>query len=178
MIIFFIESLYSSKSLYLEVDPNNTIFDVLKKHKLIDLEYLERSYKENKKMHCYDEDDLSSIEPFDIYLKNHPNLLVKNYDMFKSFRDNNIKEYTVLKYDNYPFEMMGGGFFDNIKDEIDYNIGFDLSLIKRDELNVNLIHFDKNMTNSENYGYILIILKSMLSADFMLLMTSIFSENI
>ena len=153
MIIFFIESLYTSKSLYLEVDPNNTIFDVLKKHKLIDLEHLERSYKENKKMHCYDEDDLSSIEPFDIYLKNHPKLLVKNYDMFKSFRDNNIKEYTVLKYTDHPFEMMGGGFLDNIKDEIDYNIGFDLSLIKRDELNVNLIHFDKNMTNSENYGY-------------------------
>ena len=28
-----------------------------------------------------------------------------------------------------------------------------MSLIKRDELNVNLIHFDKNMTNSENYDF-------------------------
>ena len=152
MIIFFIESLYTSKSIYLEVDPNDTIFDVLKKHKLIYLYMLKGSYNERKK-HYYDEDDLSSIEPFDIYLKNHPNLLVKDYDMFKSFRDNNIKEYTVLKYNKNPFITLLGGAIDNIKNESDYNIGFDLSLIKRDELNVNLIHFDKNMTNSENYGY-------------------------
>ena len=152
MIIFFIESLYTSKSIYLEVDPNDTIFDVLKKHKLIYLYMLKGSYNERKK-HYYDEDDLSSFEPFDIYLKNHPNLLVKDYDMFKSFRDNNIKEYTVLKYNKNPFITLLGGAIDNIKNESDYNIGFDLSLIKRDELNVNLIHFDKNMTNSENYGY-------------------------
>ena len=152
MIIFFIESLYTSKSIYLEVDPNDTIFDVLKKHKLIYLYMLKGSYNERKK-HYYDEDDLSSFEPFDIYLKNHPNLLVKDYDMFKSFRDNNIKEYTVLKYNKNPFITLLGGAIDNIKNENDYNIGFDLSLIKRDELNVNLIHFDKNMTNSENYGY-------------------------
>ena len=38
-------------------------------------------------------------------------------------------------------------FFDNVKDE------FDTSLIKRDELNVNLIHFDLNITNKENYVY-------------------------
>ena len=38
-------------------------------------------------------------------------------------------------------------FFDNVKDE------FDISLIKRDELNVNLIHFDLNITNKENYVY-------------------------
>jgi hypothetical protein len=125
----------------------------------------------------FDKDDLSSFEPFDIYLKNHPNLLVKNYDMFKSFRDNNIKEYTVLKYDDNPFEFSGGGFFDNIKDEIDYNIGFDLSLIKRDELNVNLINLEKNLTTSENMGYFN-NLKVVVAGGFMLLMTSIFSENI
>ena len=32
-------------------------------------------------------------------------------------------------------------------------LGFDLNLLKRRELNINLIHFDKNMTNPENYGY-------------------------
>ena len=32
-------------------------------------------------------------------------------------------------------------------------IGFDLNLIERHELNVNLIHFDSNMTNPENYKY-------------------------
>ena len=46
-----------------------------------------------------------------------------------------------------------GACIDNIKEEADINIGFDLSLLKRDELNVNLIHFDSRMTNSENYGY-------------------------
>ena len=33
------------------------------------------------------------------------------------------------------------------------NIGFDMNLIKRDELLLNLIHFDFNMTNEENYKY-------------------------
>ena len=44
-----------------------------------------------------------------------------------------------------------GGAIDNIKDEIDLNI--DMKYIKRDELYVNLIHFDLKMINSENYGY-------------------------
>ena len=58
-----------------------------------------------------------------------------------------------MKYGSNPFDISGVDFIDNIKNEIDLNLGFDMSLIKRDELNVNLIHFDKNMTNSENYGY-------------------------
>jgi hypothetical protein len=58
-----------------------------------------------------------------------------------------------LEYDSNPFDISGVGFIDNIKNKIDLNLGFDMSLIKRDELNVNLIHFDKNMTNSENYDF-------------------------
>lgn len=58
-----------------------------------------------------------------------------------------------MEYDSNPFDISGVGFIDNIKNEIDLNLGFDMSLIKRDELNVNLIHFDKNMTNSENYDF-------------------------
>ena len=50
-----------------------------------------------------------------------------------------------------------GGAIDNLKDEaktpIAKKIGFDMNLLKRDELNINLIHFDSNMTNKENYGY-------------------------
>ena len=50
-----------------------------------------------------------------------------------------------------------GGCIDNLKEEsktpIAKNIGFDMNLIKRDELNINLIHFDYNMTNEENYKY-------------------------
>ena len=44
-------------------------------------------------------------------------------------------------------------WMDNIIEEENKDIGFDLSLLKRNELYVNLIHFDKNMTNPENYGY-------------------------
>ncbi len=44
-------------------------------------------------------------------------------------------------------------WMDNIIEEENKDIGFDLSLLKRNELHVNLIHFDKNMTNPENYGY-------------------------
>ena len=58
-----------------------------------------------------------------------------------------------MEYDSNPFDISGVDFIDNIKNEIDLNLGFDMSLIKRDELNVNLIHFDKNMTNSENYDF-------------------------
>lgn len=58
-----------------------------------------------------------------------------------------------MEYDSNPFDISGVGFIDNIKNKIDLNLGFDMSLIKRDELNVNLIHFDKNMRNSENYDF-------------------------
>ena len=58
-----------------------------------------------------------------------------------------------LFYDNNKV----GGYIDNLKEEsetsIAKKIGFDLNLIKRDELRINLIHFDPNMTNKENYEY-------------------------
>ena len=41
----------------------------------------------------------------------------------------------------------------NLEEEQNKDIGFDLSLVKRNELNVNLIHFDKNMRNPENFKY-------------------------
>ena len=52
-----------------------------------------------------------------------------------------------------PKHNLLGGAIDNIKNEIDLDIGFDMKLIKRDELYINLIHFDKSMTNPENYKY-------------------------
>ena len=43
----------------------------------------------------------------------------------------------------------GGGYIDNLKEESKTEkakkIGFDMDLIKRDELNINLIYFDVNM---------------------------------
>ena len=47
----------------------------------------------------------------------------------------------------------GGGYIDNFREELNKSIGFDLNLIKRNELNINLIFFDLNMTNKENYYY-------------------------
>ena len=64
-----------------------------------------------------------------------------------------LKELNIRHIVCLPIYYSPGGCMDNIKEEIDLNIGFDMSLIKRNELYVNLIHFDSNMTNSENYGY-------------------------
>ena len=64
-----------------------------------------------------------------------------------------MKELNIRRIVRLPLEYRPGGFIDNIKEEIDLNIGFDMNLIKRNELNVNLIHFDFNITNAENYEY-------------------------
>ena len=53
---------------------------------------------------------------------------------------------------------IGGASIDNLKDEgidpiIAKNVGFDMNMIKRNELYINLIYFDKNMTNKENFEY-------------------------
>ena len=42
-------------------------------------------------------------------------------------------------------------FIDNLAEN--KSIGFDLSLLERDKLHVNLIHFDLKIRNKENYGY-------------------------
>ena len=42
-------------------------------------------------------------------------------------------------------------YIDNLVEEEDKDIGFDLSLLKRNELYINLIYFDTNITNGENY---------------------------
>ena len=68
---------------------------------------------------------------------------------FKTIESYNIKNGDKLSIQ----EELDCACIDNIKTEVDLNIGFDMNLIKRNELHVNLIHFDLNMTNSENYGY-------------------------
>ena len=42
---------------------------------------------------------------------------------------------------------------DKLENEKDQEIGFDMNLLNRDKLNVNLIHFDSNITKGENYKY-------------------------
>lgn len=74
----------------------------------------------------------------------------------KQLSEYNIKKNgSISVISSLPIE--GGGYIDNLKEEsnseIAQKIGFNMNLIKRDELNINLIHFDLNMTNGENYRY-------------------------
>ena len=70
-----------------------------------------------------------------------------------------LSDYGIKKGSNIAiiFDSISGAYVDNLKLEsetpIAKNIGFDMNLIKRDELNINLIYFDFNMTNEENYKY-------------------------
>ena len=69
--------------------------------------------------------------------------------------DCNIQEGSMIKFAVY---LVGGSSIDNLKDEgidltIAKKIGFDMNLIKRNELYLNLIYFDKNITNEENFEY-------------------------
>ena len=50
-------------------------------------------------------------------------------------------------------DIIEEAFIDNLYEEENKEIGFDFSLLKRNELYVNLIHFDSKMRNGENYGY-------------------------
>ena len=75
---------------------------------------------------------------------------VIDLDINSKLKDSNIKEYSLLIYNNDPLLIRRyGGPINNIKNEIDLKIGYDM----RNELYVNLIHFDSNITNSENYEY-------------------------
>ena len=94
MIIFFIYKYYTSKSFYLEVNPNETIIEILKKNGLINLENLRKEYD----FRCHE------ISSFDDFLQK----TVYGYDLFKSLNDNNIKEYSVLEYNPEPFLFAGG----------------------------------------------------------------------
>ena len=74
-------------------------------------------------------------------------------------RDKKLSYYEIEEGDciEVSKKCEGGGYIDNLKEESKSEkakkIGFDMNLIKRDELKINLIHFDANMTNGENYRY-------------------------
>ena len=75
--------------------------------------------------------------------------------------DKKLSFYKIKKGDSIEIYFIDddviGGAIDNLKEEsksqIAKNIGFDMNLIKRDELHINLIYFDLKMTNGENYRY-------------------------
>ena len=74
----------------------------------------------------------------------------------KKLSDYKIKNNCIIKIISTDCGP-GAGYIDNLEEEskspIAKKIGFDLNLIKRDQLKINLIHFDYNMTNEENYKY-------------------------
>ena len=67
--------------------------------------------------------------------------------------DKKIESKDEKFYDFDKANVIDECYIDNLKEEEDKDIGFDLSLLKRNELYVNLIHFDTNIINSENYRY-------------------------
>ena len=77
---------------------------------------------------------------------------VKYWIENKTFFEENIKNNSVI-YMRLSNGMRGAGPIDNLMNENAKNIGFDMNLIQRDELYINLIYFDSKMTNKENYIY-------------------------
>ena len=67
----------------------------------------------------------------------------------KEIKTNNNNK--IIDFD--PTKIKKECYMDNLIDEEDKTIGFDLSLLKRNELNVNLIHFDLNIRSKENFEY-------------------------
>ena len=76
---------------------------------------------------------------------------------------NNYQPYIQSNpYHNFPpniyiapdaYKYKEEALIDKFKGKEYKELGFDLNLLKRDELNVNLIHFDKYISNKENYIY-------------------------
>ena len=96
------------------------------------------------------DDDDSDIDfkniKHDVYIEGETTYSNQNNNSAHNFVDDDdlVIDNTKIKKECY---------IDKIAEEENKDIGFDLSLLKRDELYVNLIHFDLRMTNEENYNY-------------------------
>ena len=121
------------------------IKEIMKKYRIKEPNRIK--YK-GKQLINFNDDESDCENNYNIRHKkfHHKNHFYENIDLTLNF---DIKEYDII--DVYT-GIVGGGI-DNIKNEIDLKIGFDINLIKRDELYVNMIHFDSKMTNKENYDY-------------------------
>ena len=79
-----------------------------------------------------------------------------NYNNFinnNNYNNNNNNNNNNNKIINKPSNIIEEAFIDKLVKEENKDIGFDLSLLKRNKLYVNLIHFDSKITNKENYDY-------------------------
>ena len=78
----------------------------------------------------------------------------KNNNLNNLNQLNNIQNFETKEKKNFDkYQYKEEAKIDQLKGEEDPLIGFDFSLLKRDELHVNLIHFDSNISNEENYYY-------------------------
>jgi len=82
---------------------------------------------------------------------------VYNEDLAEKYKEEEEKKFGSKKKEEYfdfdPNNIHAEAYIDNLIEEEDKTIGFDLSLLKRNKLNVNLIHFDLNIRNCENFEY-------------------------
>ena len=154
IIFFFAERNAYCSSFYLDVNPNIKIIDLIFKTEIFNHisfhHYLLKHgmYKTNSSFKSKKElkELLSKIKDSPLFFLNG-NALENN----RTLNSYNLKDYDILEI--FHFDLIAGGCWDNIKCEEDLNIGFDVNLVKREELYVNLIHFDINMTNIENFEY-------------------------
>jgi DNA-dependent RNA polymerase auxiliary subunit epsilon len=109
MIIFFIEYTYTSKSLYLNVDPNETIKDILKKNNLVYFDYFFNRAQKIKNLKpgqdikifgriYFDDEYTECVKDIEESLRYIVSLNGKRLDINKKLKDYNIKEYSVLEY--------------------------------------------------------------------------------
>ena len=86
---------------------------------------------------------------------NNNNYLGNNNNLGNNY-NNNLGNYTnnnLNKKVEKPSNIIEEAYIEKLEKEEDKDIGFDLSLLKRDKLYANLIHFDSKITNEENYDY-------------------------
>ena len=88
------------------------------------------------------------------YLGNYNNNNLGNYNYNNNnLGNNNYNNNNLNKKVEKPSNIIEEAYIEKLEKEEDKDIGFDLGLLKRDKLYVNLIHFDSNLTNEENYHY-------------------------
>jgi len=99
--------------------------------------------------------DIKKIH-YEVHIEDENNKSI-NYNNNNSGNNNinnsNYNNIDLIKLLSDPSNIHKEAHIDKLEKEENKDIGFDLSLLKRDKLYVNLIHFDSKMTKKENYDY-------------------------